>query len=86
MAVQIEPLMLMSDDNYDDLNGSYDPFCYEDPISERAMVFHHLAKLADELKDQQVKELCLTILKKLNSSIRVPTGELKSIKKSNESQ
>ncbi len=78
--------MLMSDDNYDDLNGSYDPFCYEDPISERAMVFHHLAKLADELKNQQVKELCLTILKKLNSSIRVPTGELKSIKKSNESQ
>lgn len=73
--------MLMSDDNYDDLNSSYDPFYYEDPISERAMVFHHLAKLTDELKDQQVKDLCLTILRKLNTSIRVPTGELKSIKK-----
>ena len=69
--------MLMSDDNYDDLNSSYDPFYYEDPISERAMVFHHLAKLTDELKDQQVKDLCLTILRKLNTSIRVPTGELK---------
>ena len=69
----------MSDDNYDDLNGSYDPFYYEDPISERAMVFHHLAKLTDELKDVEVRNLCLTVLKKLNASIRVPTGELRSV-------
>ena len=69
----------MSDDNYDDLNGSYDPFYYEDPISERAMVFHHLAKLTDEVKDAEVRNLCLTVLKKLNASIRVPTGELRSV-------
>ena len=69
----------MSDDNYDDLNGSYDPFYYEDPVSERAMVFHHLAKLTDEVKDAEVRNLCLTVLKKLNASIRVPTGELRSV-------
>jgi hypothetical protein len=69
----------MSDDNYDDLNGSYDPFYYEDPISERAMVFRHLAKLTDEVKDAEIRNLCLTVLKKLNASIRVPTGELRSV-------
>ena len=73
---------MMSDDSYDDLNGSYDPFCYEDPISERAMVFHHLARLTDELKDAEVRDLCLTVLRKLNASIRVPTGELRSVKTS----
>lgn len=73
----------MSDETYDDLNSSYDPFYYEDPISERAMVFHHLAKLTDGVKDAEVRDLCLTVLRKLNSSMRVPTGELRSIEKSN---
>jgi hypothetical protein len=71
----------MSDDTYDDLNGLYDPFYYETPISERAMVFHHIAKLTDEVNDPEVKNLCMTILKKLNVSIRVPSGELRSIEK-----
>jgi hypothetical protein len=66
----------MSDDTYDHLSGSYDPFYYEAPISERAMVFHHVAKLTDEVTDPEVKELCLTVLRKLNLSIRVPSGEL----------
>ena len=69
----------MSDDTYDHLSGSYDPFYYEDPISERAMVFHHVAKLTDEVTDPEVKELCLTVLSKLNVSIRVPSGELQII-------
>ena len=74
----------MSDDaNDDDLNGLYDPFCYEDRIAERAMVFRHLARLTDQVKDAEVRELCLTVLKKINASIRVPTGELRSIDKVN---
>ena len=75
------PSKTMSDDTDDDLSGSYDPFYYEDPISERAMVFHHMAKLTDEVKDPEVKNLCMTVLKKLNVSIRVPSGELRSISK-----
>lgn len=71
----------MSDDTNDDLNGSYDPFYYEDPVSERAMVFHHLARLTSELKDGEVRQLCMTVLRKLNASIRVPTGELRAIDK-----
>ena len=74
----------MSNDTYDDLSGSHAPFYYEDPISERALVFHHVAKLTDEVKDPEVKNLCMTILKKLNESIRVPSGELRSISKSDE--
>ena len=72
----------MSDDaNDDDLNGVHDPFYYEDPIAERAMVFRHLARLTDQVKDAEVRDLCLIVLKKLNASIRVPTGELRSIEK-----
>ena len=75
------PSTTMSDDPYDDLSGSYDPFYYEDPISERALVFHHVAKLTDEVIDPEVKELCMTVLRKLNFSIRVPSGEVRSIDK-----
>jgi hypothetical protein len=45
------------------------------------MVFHHIAKLTDEVKDPEVKNLCMTMLRKLNVSIRVPSGELRSIEK-----
>ena len=45
------------------------------------MAFHHMAKLMDGVSDPQVKDLCMTILKKLNASIRVPMGELRSIEK-----
>ena len=72
----------MSDDaNDDDLNGVNDPFFYEDPIAECAMVFRHLTRLTDQVKDTEVRELCLVVLRKLNASIRAPTGELRSINK-----
>lgn len=72
---------MVDDPDDDNLYGSSDPFYFEDPISERAMVFLHLAKLTDGVKEPDVRELCMTVLKKLNASIRVPTGELRSIKK-----
>jgi hypothetical protein len=57
-----------------------DPSEYEDPVSQRAMAFCHVAKLADTIKDEAVKELCLTMLRKLNASIRTPsTADLRSI-------
>jgi hypothetical protein len=73
----------MSDEtNDDDLCGLRDPFFYEDPTSERAMVFCHVAKLLDEVKDTDVRELCLAVPRNLNASLRVPAGELQSIEKS----
>jgi hypothetical protein len=72
-------------DQYDDLNGSQEPFNYQDTISQRAMAFCHLAKLADKVKDEAVKELCLTMLRKINANVRSPvTGDLRSVEKPTE--
>ena len=71
----------MSDDvNDDDIIDLADPSEYADQVSQRTMAFCHLAKLTDTIEDGAVKELCLTMLRKLNSSIRAPsTAELRSI-------
>ena len=54
----------MSDDTDDDTINLVD---------QRAMAFCHVAKLADTVQDGAVKELCLTMLRKLNASIRTPS-------------
>ena len=64
----------MSDDIYDDMINLADPSEYEDPVSQRAMAFCHVAKPADTVQDEAVKELCLTMLRKLNASIRTPSS------------
>jgi hypothetical protein len=70
----------MSDETHDDTIDLADPSEYEDLVSQRAMAFCHVAKLADTIKDETVKEQCLLMLRKLNSSIRAPsTAELLSI-------
>lgn len=71
----------MSDDTHDDgANNLSDPFYYEDTTSQRAMAFYHVARLTDTVKDEAVRDLCLTMLRKLNASIKVnPTAELRSI-------
>ncbi len=70
----------MSDDSHDHTTDLTDPSEYEDPVSQRAMAFCHVAKLADTIKDEAVKELCLTMLRKLNASIRThSTADLRSI-------
>ncbi|HEY8035374.1 MAG TPA: hypothetical protein VIF37_07285 [Methylobacter sp.] len=70
----------MSDDTHDDVIDLADPSDYEETVSQRAIAFCHVAKVADTVKDEAVKELCLTMLRKLNSSIRTPsTADLRSI-------
>src|SRR5208283_3867864 len=67
-------------DTHDDMINLDDPSEYEDPVSQRAMAFCHVAKLADTVQDEAVKELCLTMLRKLNASVRTPsTADLRSI-------
>jgi hypothetical protein len=56
-------------DTYDDVNDLADP-PDEDKVSQRAIAFCHVAKVADAVKDEAVKELCLTMLRKLNSKRR----------------
>jgi hypothetical protein len=70
----------MSDNNNDGVDDLSDPFYYDDSVSQRAMAFYYVAKLSDTVKDKAIKELCLTMLRKLNGSIRAPsTAELRSI-------
>ncbi|MGD9657525.1 MAG: hypothetical protein AB7U61_07770 [Methylocystis sp.] len=71
----------MSDDSsHDDILNLTDPAEYADAVSQRTMAFCHLAKLADTVEDETVKELCVTMLRKLNSSMRAPAAaELRSI-------
>jgi hypothetical protein len=70
----------MSDDTHDDVIDLADPSDYGEMVSQRAIAFCHVAKVADTVKDEAVKELCLTMLRKLNSSIRTPsTAALRSI-------
>ncbi|QGM97830.1 hypothetical protein [Methylocystis parvus] len=70
----------MNDGTNDDMDGLADPFSYEDLVSQRAMAFYHVARLTDTVQDEAVKELCLTMLRKLNASIRAPsTAELRTI-------
>ncbi|MGJ0455046.1 MAG: hypothetical protein ACR65T_17730 [Methylocystis sp.] len=71
----------MSDDSsHDDILNLTDPAEYADAVSQRTMAFCHLAKLADTVQDETVKELCVTMLRKLNSSMRAPAAaELRSI-------
>ncbi len=72
----------MSDDIHDDgdIIDLADPSEYADQVSQRTMAFCHLAKLTDTIEDGTVKELCLTMLRKLNSSIKAPsTADVRSI-------
>ena len=70
----------MTDDTHDDTLNLTDPSEYEDPVSQRAVAFCHVARLANSVEDEAVKELCLTMLRKLNASIRTPsTADLRSI-------
>jgi hypothetical protein len=71
----------MSDDSsHDDILNLTDPAEYADAVSQRTMAFCHLAKLADTVQDETVKELCVTMLRKLNSSMRAPAvADLRTI-------
>ncbi len=64
----------MSDDTHDHTIDLAEPYYdYEDPVSQRAMAFCHVAKLANTIKDEAVKEMCLTMLRKLDASVRTPS-------------
>jgi hypothetical protein len=70
----------MSDDTHDHTTDLAEPYDYEDPVSQGAMAFCRVAKLADTIKDEAIKEMCLTMLRKLNASINTSsTADLRSI-------
>ncbi len=64
----------MTDDvNDNDETELSHPAEYQDRVSQRAVAFCHLAKLADRIRDESIKEECLVMLRKLNTSIKAPS-------------
>ena len=64
----------MSDDLENDVVCLSDPFGYDDTISQRATAFAQLAALTSSMKDDEVRELSLTMLRKINASIKLPSS------------
>ena len=71
----------MSDERDDDDQVDlHDPSEFEDAVSQRAMAFCHVARIADHAKNEAVRAECLTMLRKLNACIRTPpSGVVRAI-------
>lgn len=69
----------MSDDTHDPTELDYISD-FQDVLSQRAIAFCNLAKLADNAKDPAVKELCLTMMRKVSASVKSPsTAEVRLV-------
>jgi hypothetical protein len=62
----------MSDDTNDPTELDY-ASDFQDVISQRAIAFCNLAKLADNVKDAAIKELCLAMMRKVSASVKSPS-------------
>ena len=71
----------MSDDaDNDDPLDLADPSEFQDAVSQRAVAFCHVARVADVVGNADVREQCLAMLRKLNASIRTPpSAQLRAI-------
>ena len=68
----------MTDDNMNDEVEYYADF--QDVVAQRTIAFCRLAQVTGAAKDERVREICLTMMRKVCSSIRTPsTGEVRLI-------
>ena len=63
----------MSDDTDNDTIGLEEVSEYGDVVAQRAIAFCTVGKLADSVKDEAIKELCFTMMRKLTASIKAPS-------------
>lgn len=68
------------DEDDDVLSTEPEIDAFEDHVAQRAIAFCHVARLTMEAKlDDEVRAVCLTMLKKLPNSIKAPsTADLKA--------
>ena len=70
----------MTDDMNEDLEYYAD---FQDVVAQRTIAFCRLAQVTGAAKDERVREICLTMMRKVCSSIRTPsTGEVRLITES----
>jgi hypothetical protein len=62
----------MSDDTHDPIDLDY-PTDFQDVVSQRAIAFCNLAKLADNVRDSAIKDLCLKMMEKVSASVKSPS-------------
>jgi hypothetical protein len=65
----------------DDMNEDVEYFAdFQDVVAQRTLAFCRLAQVSSAMKDEQVREICLTMMRKVCASIRTPsTGEVRLI-------
>lgn len=61
----------MAEDDDDAID--IDPSSFEDPVASRAIAFVHVGKFVADCPDEKVKEIGMTMLRKINSSIKAPS-------------
>lgn len=64
----------MTDDTDNDVVCLSDPFGYDDVISQRVTAFAQLAALTSTIKDDEIRELSVNMLRKINASIKIPSS------------
>jgi len=70
----------MTDETHDDAIGLEQISEFADTVSQRAIAFCNVAQLAERAKDEAVRELCLTMMRKLTATIKAPsTADLRLI-------
>lgn len=64
----------MTDDTENDVVCLTDPLGYDDTISQRTAAFAQLAALTSTMKDDEIRDLSLSMLRKINASIKMPSS------------
>lgn len=56
---------------------------FQDVVAQRTIAFCRLAQVTGAAKDERVREICLTMMRKVCASIKTPsTGEVRLINES----
>ena len=68
----------------DDMNNEIEYYAdFQDVVAQRTIAFCRLAQVTGAAKDERVREICLTMMRKVCSSIKTPsTGEVRLINES----
>lgn len=68
----------------DDMNDEVEYYAdFQDVVAQRTIAFCRLAQVTGAAKDERVREICMTMMRKVCASIRTPsTGEVRLIAES----
>ena len=62
----------MTDETENDVVCLTDPLGYDDTIAQRTAAFAQLAALTSAMRDEELRDLSLSMLRKINASVKMP--------------